>query len=290
MSVPSAYLGVVIIWSTTPLAIKWSGEDVGFLFGLTSRMVIGLVCILLMLAVLRRRVIWNKSSWPTFLVAGTQVYLAMMLTYWAAQSLPSGWISVIFGLTPIVTAFLARLWLANHRLTMGELSGACLGFVGLLLIFADSLQLSSTAVWAVGAMLMAVFTHSAGAVLVKRLQAGVDGMAITAGGLIVSTPLFLLSWWMGDGELPATLSSQNSGSIVYLGILGSAIGFSMYFYLLKHISVRAVALITLLTPVIALWLGQSLNGETITSHTFLGTAVILSGLAISQFWQKPSSN
>ena len=43
MSVPAAYLGVIPIWSTTPLAIKWSGKDVGFLFGVTSRMLMGVV-------------------------------------------------------------------------------------------------------------------------------------------------------------------------------------------------------------------------------------------------------
>ena len=34
MSVPAAYLAVVLIWSTTPLAVKWSGEGPGFLLGL----------------------------------------------------------------------------------------------------------------------------------------------------------------------------------------------------------------------------------------------------------------
>ena len=43
MSVPLAYIGVIIIWSTTPLAIKWSGGDAGFLFGVTARMLIGLL-------------------------------------------------------------------------------------------------------------------------------------------------------------------------------------------------------------------------------------------------------
>lgn len=289
MSVPSAYMGVIFIWSTTPLAIKWSGEGVGFLFGLSSRMVIGLICIVLMLAMLRRRVIWNRNSWPTFLVAGLQLYIAMTLTYWAAQHLPSGWISVLFGLTPIVTTFLASLWLKNHRITVPELLGALLGFLGLIWIFTDSIHLSLAAAGAVIAMLLAVFTHSAGAVLMKRLDSGIDGITITAGGLMIATPLFLISWWIGDGSMPLDMNWHNMGPITYLGIFGSALGFSMYFFLLKHITVRAVALITLLTPVVALWLGQTLNQEAISSNTFIGTAVILSGLAISQFGQKPSS-
>ncbi len=48
MSVPAAFLGVVLIWATTPLAIKWSSEGAGFLFGVASRMVLGvIVCLVL---------------------------------------------------------------------------------------------------------------------------------------------------------------------------------------------------------------------------------------------------
>src|SRR5512139_3832922 len=41
MSVPAAFLGVILIWSTTPLAIKWSAEGGGFLFGVSARMLLG---------------------------------------------------------------------------------------------------------------------------------------------------------------------------------------------------------------------------------------------------------
>ncbi len=29
MSLPAAYLGIILIWSTTPLAIQWSTEGIG---------------------------------------------------------------------------------------------------------------------------------------------------------------------------------------------------------------------------------------------------------------------
>ena len=289
MSVPSAYLGVIIIWSTTPLAIKWSGEGVGYLFGVSLRMLIGLLCILSLLWLMRRRLRWNGDSWPTFLIAGLQIYIAMTATYWAAQHLPSGWVSVLFGLTPIVTSLLAWLWLREHRVSRGEIAGAILGFCGLLLIFSDSFRLDTMATWAVGAMLIAVFCHSAGAVLVKRLRSGVDGMSMTAGGLMVATPLFLITWGLIDGQVPTAINQQNLGAIVYLGIFGSALGFSLYFFLLKNISVQALALITLLTPVLALWWGKTLNNEMLTPHSIVGTAIILLGLALSQ-WSVDSAD
>ncbi len=42
MRIRLTYLTVVLLWTTTPLAIKWSGEGPGFLFGVTARMTIGM--------------------------------------------------------------------------------------------------------------------------------------------------------------------------------------------------------------------------------------------------------
>ena len=49
-----AYLGVIIIWATTPLAIQWSSEGVGFLFALSLRMTLGVVGFALYYYILNR--------------------------------------------------------------------------------------------------------------------------------------------------------------------------------------------------------------------------------------------
>jgi drug/metabolite transporter (DMT)-like permease len=72
-------------------------------------------------------------------------------------------------------------------------------------------------------------------------------------------------------------------AIVYLGFFGSVIGFALYYYVIKHLEASKVALITLLTPVIALLLGNLLNGETIGLRLWLGTALILCGLTVHQW-------
>jgi drug/metabolite transporter (DMT)-like permease len=58
------------------------------------------------------------------------------------------------------------------------------------------------------------------------------------------------------------------------------IGFNLYFYVLKRVPASLVGVITLITPVLALLLGQGLNGEVIGTHVWLGTVAILLGLAL----------
>jgi drug/metabolite transporter (DMT)-like permease len=68
--------------------------------------------------------------------------------------------------------------------------------------------------------------------------------------------LFGLVWWFTDGQLPAMVPPRSGAAIVYLGVFGSVIGFALYYYVIKHLEASKVALITLVTPVIALLLGN----------------------------------
>ncbi|MCU7828083.1 MAG: DMT family transporter [Candidatus Thiodiazotropha sp. (ex Myrtea sp. 'scaly one' KF741663)] len=288
MSVPAAYIGVVLIWSTTPLAIKWSGEGVGYLFGVTGRMVIGVVLALLVLQLVGQRLRWNRQARKTYLAAGLGIYVAMTAAYWSAQYIPSGWISVVFGLSPIVTGLMARLWLKEQGLTTPRVLALLVALMGLGVIFGVGLETGRQAVLGLAGMLVSVFCHSASAVWVKRFDAKLHGLTVTAGGLIVAVPLFLLSWFLQGQSWPATVDSRTLGSILYLGIIGSVLGFALYFYVLRHVETTRVALITLMTPVIALLAGQWLNGEVIDAKIWVGTVLIMLGLVGfelgSRFW------
>ncbi|WP_039960534.1 DMT family transporter, partial [endosymbiont of Riftia pachyptila] len=179
MSVPAAYLGVVLIWTTTPLAIKWSGDGSGYLFGVTSRMLIGVVLALVLIALLRLQMPWHRRARRTYLAAGLGIYVAMLAVYWASQYIPSGWISVLFGLSPIITGLLAHYWLEEVGLTPLRLLAVGLALAGLALIFIDSLNYPAVAMLGVAVMLVSVTIHSASSVWVKRLDAGLHGLVVT---------------------------------------------------------------------------------------------------------------
>jgi len=283
MSVPAAYLGIIIIWSTTPLAIKWSGEDVGFLFGAASRMLIGAAVCTLLLLILARKLPWHREARQTYIAAGLGIYGAMMSVYWGSQYIPSGLISVIFGLTPIVTGVIAAIWLQERSLTASKLAGIFLGVVGLIIIFGTGVELSEGAVYGIAAVLLAVILHSVSAVWVKSISARLPALEVTNGGLLIAAPLYLVTWLLFSDGWPEDISSRTALSISYLAVFGSVLGFIMYFYVLKHIDASRVALVTLLTPVLALLLGQGLNNETINPAVWVGTFCILVGMSVYQW-------
>ncbi len=282
MRIALAYIFVVLLWATTPLAIKWSGEGPGFLFAVTSRMAIGMVCLLLTLAVLRRSLAWHRKAWLTYVAVALQLYGSMIMVYWSAQFIPSGWISVIFGLAPLMTALLGNLVLKERQLTFSKICAYCLAVGGLYIMFGTALNLGESATLGIAGILLATLLQSFGAVWIKQIKAGLPALAQVAGGLGLALPAYLITWAMVDGQWPETLSTVNIAAIVYLGLIATTIGFSLYYYLLTHLSATRVALISLLTPVMALLLGHLVNREPLTEQIITGTSLILAALIMHE--------
>ena len=280
------YLGVILIWSTTPLAIKWSAQDVGFLFGVTGRMVIGGILSLVLVMLLRLPMAWHRKASQTYLAAGLGIYGAMMCVYWSAQFVPSGWISVLFGLTPITTGLLAVRFLGEGKLTVVKLTGMLLGVVGLGVMFKTSTSFSSTAWYGVAGLLVAVALHSVSTVWVKRAGYQAHGLVITAGGLLVAVPLYLLTWILAGASWPEYIPPKAGMAIIYLGVIATVLGFAMFFYVLREADATRVALLTLITPVLSLYLGHVLNNEAMTMPLILGAGLVLSGLALYEWGER----
>ncbi|VAX11728.1 Permease of the drug/metabolite transporter (DMT) superfamily [hydrothermal vent metagenome] len=283
MSVPVAFIGIILIWSTTPLAIKWSAEDVGFLFGVASRMMLGTMLCIILMTLLGRKLSFNRAALHVYLAGGVGVFGAMLCVYWAAQYISSGLISVLFGLTPIVTGLIAAVFLGEKAFTLSRLMGVTLGIIGLAVIFSQRINLGEHLILGVIGVLSAVLMHSISGVWVKSLGINMSALEVTTGSLLFSAPLYFLVWWIFDGQFPEAISERALGGIVYLGTFGSVLGFILYFYVLKHIEASRVALVTLITPVLALLLGHQLNNEVLNLEVWLGSGCILSGMLLYQW-------
>lgn len=288
--ISTAYLGVITVWSTTPLGIQWSTLGSSYAFAVMSRMLIGLVICVGAMRYLRMRLPLDTNAIKLYLASGLSMFAAMLSTYWGAQHIPSGLISVIFGLSPLATGVFATWWLRTHELTSLRIAGLTVCVVGLWVIFGQPWPGDSQATAGILAVLLGMMLQSLGLVWIKRIglertQPALTALTITTGSLSVGAPLFMVAWLGADaGAIPTHLDLRTLLSIVYLGVFGSVVGFTLYYYVIKNLDAGRVALITLITPVTALLLGQTLNQERIPLSGWLGIALIGAGLMLYE-WQ-----
>ncbi len=284
MSVPVSYLAVVLIWSTTPLTIAWSSESVDPILAAGLRMAIAALLGLALMAVLRQPLPLNRRAQQTYACAAIGVFGAMCCAYLSSRYVPSGLISIMFGLAPILSAVLGQWLLDEPRFQAYRWLACALALGGLGVIFTDDVALGPESLPGLLLLLMAVTLFSLSAVLVKRCNGQLHPLAHTVGALLWSLPGFVLvGLLMGTDNLSIEVGSRSFWSIIYLATFGSLLGFVCYFHVLRHLPPSTVALVTLITPVFALMLGHLLNDEPLTAGLWQGCLLVVAGLGLF-FW------
>jgi drug/metabolite transporter (DMT)-like permease len=273
-----AYGLVVLIWSTTPLAIQWSNDSVSFLAAVLMRMGLAAALAVVLLALLRRRLFAQPGVWKAYLAASFGIFPNMLVIYWSAQFIPSGLIAVIFALSPFVTGALSCVILRENPFNRRRVIALLVAVAGLCIIFWDQLQIDARSAFGIGGILLSCGLFSLSSVSLKRLDQGAGPLEQTAGALIFAVPGLFLCWWLFDGQWSVTLSERSLIGLLYLSTLGSLLGFTLFYFVLQRMTPSAVSLITLMTPVLALLLGTLFAGERISVSLVAGAALVLVAL------------
>ncbi len=284
MNVKVSYLFMVLIWSTTPLGIVFSSETVAPTLAVLMRMLIGLVLAAFVVSIANVRIPWHRRACFLYGYSSIGIYGGMLLSYMAAKTVPSGLISLTFGLAPILSGLLAQRLLNEPKFSAIKLIALAFALIGLYLVSQRHIQGSLMQMQGLLYVLLAVCFFSLSGVMIKRVKIAIHPMATTFGALIFVTPLFFITWWLLDGELNSALwSAKSLWSIVYLGVFGSLIGALAYFHVLQKLAASTVALTTLITPSFAIALGAWLNNEPVDLQLIMGAVIILLSLAVFQF-------
>lgn len=279
MQIYLAYILVVLIWSTTPLAIQWSSEGVSFMAAVALRMSLALIVALAVLVWLRRGALFTRPGvWKVYLVASLGIFPNMPLVYWSAQFVPSGLMAVIFALSPFVTGLLSMVILRENPFDRLKVLALLVALVGLMIIFWGQLRVDVRSVYGISGLLLSCVLFGASSVTLKRLNEGTDAFRQTAGALLFSLPGLLLTWWWWDGEWPGPMSERTLWALIYLSVCGSVLGFTLFYYVLNHLSPSSVSLITLVTPVLALFIGAQVAQERLTASLLVGAMLVIVAL------------
>ncbi len=282
------YALLVLIWSSTWVAIKIGLEDAPALLGAGIRFAAaGLL--LLGFAAARRRSL--KTDRLLALVLGLLPFaFCYGLVYWGEQYIPSGLTAVLFGVMPLYTAVLAALLLQDEPLTKRLLAGVALALAGLALAFVESLKLGSEDRAALGAIAVVLSPLGAafGNVALKRRGAALDAIVLNGWGMLIGGALLLSVSGASEDWGEAVWSAKALGSILYLAVVGSAVAFVTLTILLRAMSAQASSFIALMIPFGALIFGAVLYSEPITGRAVAGAALVVAGLLAAR-WRPPPS-
>jgi drug/metabolite transporter (DMT)-like permease len=276
------FIILCIIWGSTWLAIKIGLEGSPPFLGAGFRFGISAAFLLLIAVISRRKIFAFGEKWPQVLVAAFLIYpIPYSLVYWGSQYIETGMAAVLFAAMPFFVAILAHLFIPRERLTFLKVLGMIIGFAGIFIIFGDNLGAEKQfGVLGMAAIVLSSFFSSSGTIISKIHFRDIDPLSLTvvqsAIGCLILTAV---------GLIAEPISSYNTdpktvGSLLYLGIFGTALAFTLYFYVLKKMEATKLATIAFITPVVALLLGVMIRNERFDPLSVVGSAMVILGVFV----------
>lgn len=203
------------------------------------------------------------------------------LLFVAAYELPGGVAATVGAIQPLIVLYLAKL-LLDQQVRFAAIVAGVAGVVGVaLLVLTPAATLSLVGILAAagGALSMAV-----GTVLTRRWQPPVSALTFTAWQLVAGGLFLLPAALIFEPPLPA-LSAANIVGFTYLGLIGGALTYVLWFRGISTLGPTAVAPLGLLSPVAALLLGWGIAGESLTTLQMAGVIMVLASIWFSQVAQ-----
>ena len=278
----AAFAALTVIWGTTWAAIRVGLQGIPPLTGVSIRFLIaGTLLLVIALArgvplgrTARERWLWLSNGLATFVVPYGVIY-------WAEQWVPSGLASILFATFPLWIVAIGRWALPGERPGWRRLAGVVAGFLGVAVIFSEDFsRLGGEGVRVPAAILvLAAGVSASGSVALRRWAGGISPISLAAvpmlgTGLVTGAAALAL-----ERGRPLELGAAPVLATVYLAVFGSALTFTIYFWLLARRTAIASSLVSYTAPLVAVALGTSVLGEPFTARVGLGGLLVLSGVA-----------
>ena len=217
-----------------------------------------------------------------FAIAFVSAAIQYSLTFTGLKGLDASIAALVVQLEVPFLVILGMV-LLNEQPALHKWAGIALAFGGVAVIAGEP---RVGGAWI--SLLMVVggaFTWAIGQVLVRALK-GVDGLTVTAWVAVCATPqLFVMSAIFETGHFEAIKSANWIvwAAVAYLGLVMTALGYGMWYTLVRRHAVHMVAPFLLLLPVFAGLGGVVFLGETLTLNTLIGGSIVIAGVAFIVF-------
>lgn len=278
---------VAILWGGTFVAGRFIQSDMPSLLSATLRFSLGSIAFIVLLGLpnIGWKRITIKQFWPILLLGFAGVFLYHLFFFYGLQLIPASRAALIVSLNPAMIAFLSFLiW--RERITLKKSYGIALSIIGAMIVLLSHTNMQDRSSSIIGdlAIFGCVVTWGIYTVAGKNTIKSIGALHTVAYSIFIGTILLLISSIISPTvtwnhfEL---LTQTDIVSLLYLGILGSALAYVWYYQGIDQIGAANAGTFIALNPLTAVIAGYLLLNETISPSIILGGIFIITGIILT---------
>ncbi|MCF7533300.1 DMT family transporter [Pseudomonas petrae] len=275
------YLLTVLIWGTTWIALKLQLGEVAIPVSIVYRFGLAALIIFALLLVTGKLQKVNRRGQLICLAQGLCLFCVnFMCFYTASQWIPTGLVAVVFSTATLWNALNARIFF-KQKIARNVVMGGTLGLIGLACLFWPELvghSASRETLIGLALTLLGTLCFSAGNMLSSLQQkAGLRPLTTNAYGMLYGATMLCVYCVLSGTPFAFEWNARYIGSLLYLVIPGSVIGFTAYLTLVGRMGPERAAYCTVLFPVVALNVSAFVEGYQWTAPALMGLVLVMAG-------------
>ncbi|WKA58822.1 DMT family transporter [Planococcus shenhongbingii] len=276
---------LVVIWGVSWSIYKMALDYTPPILFAGLRSFIGGILLALVLLPAWRRIRWQEN-WKAYTISALlNAVLFYGLQTAGLEYLPGGLFSVLIYFQPVLIGIFAWMWL-GEKMTAFKISGLLIGFLGILVISADSLT-GNISITGIVMALFAALSWALGVIYVKKVGNKVDSMWMVAMQFIIGGTVLLAGGSAFESWSDIAWNFPYWIGLGFGATLGVPIAFVIYFHLLNNGEASKVAAFTFLVPLVAVLTGTLFMDEPVTATLVVGLVLIV--LSIYLVNRKPTN-
>jgi drug/metabolite transporter (DMT)-like permease len=283
------WLILAVIWGTTWIFIKIGLGDLPPITFAAARFLLAVVILFPVIRIQKIPLPRARAEWKLIALTGVlQFSLNYSMVFWSEQYISSGLAAVLQATITVFGLGLAWIFLPNERITKLKIAAVVIGIIGVAVIFIDQLRIESVMAFAGSvAIVVGAYAAAQASILVKAKGTAIHPASLVFSQMICGLPLILIYAFVTEGNpLSHNWSWQAIGCVLYLTLAGTIAAFWLYYWLLARIESTKAMMISLVTPLLAVIIGNIFLGETLPPQTLFGGLLILASIALIVFRKK----
>jgi drug/metabolite transporter (DMT)-like permease len=272
------------VWGTTWAAIRIGLASMPPFTSVAVRFAIATVILLAIAKALKVRLGAQPHEKMLWVVNGALFFsVSYGVVYWSEQYVPSGLAAILFATFPLLVTIFAHLLLPGEPFRVRAGLGTLTAFAGIVVIFSEDLAKIGGPKTEIAAavLLLSPLVSALSSVTVKKWGATIHPISLAAMPMAIAAVVMTGLALLFERHRPVVWSKASIGSLAYLSVFGSAMTFTLYYWLLRHVRASHVALIAYVTPVIAVVTGVLFLNEPLTTRVLVGGGLVIAGVAFT---------
>lgn len=280
------YISMVILWGLSWISIKWQHGDVPMEVSIFYRFAIAAIIMIIIGKLWKKLQPVRRQDQPFIALQGLCLFCCNFLAFYSATLyIASGLVAVLMATAPIFNALHSKLFYKTQTNSNFWL-GVTFGLIGISLLFAGDLlktNWSQETLYGLLYSFLGTWFFSMGNMLsIRNSKHNIQPYTATSYAMLYGCVALLLIIAIRGLSFEFSISTQYIGSLLYLAIPASVLGFTFYLILVDRLGASNAAYILVLTPIVALSASALFEGYSWTLYSSVGLVLVIIGNVLTQ--------